>query len=142
MTFYHKCDKCGNFINLSNRVNANLPDIIKAIVRFEQQGGMEGIEREYLRRTEFIRQEDSPNRRRRHYWPRYGRIVSGSITKKVIEFDQVAAEYEGHDSFWSMEDVVVTCPSCGHLEGWAAYVTDKDVEVHYTALCSTRYEDV
>ncbi len=131
--FYHKCDGCGNLINLSNRVNANLPDIIKALVRFER-GGMESIEREYLRRT-----ADSPGRR---YWPKGGRVVPTNITNKVLEFDQVDSEFEARDSFRSMEDVIITCPSCGHLEGWAAYVKDTDTEVHYTALCSTRHEDV
>ena len=96
---------------------------------------MEGIEQNYHRRFNAIKPI--------HNWhqTKAGRLVPTNITNKVLEFDQVDAEYESHDCFWSMEDVIVTCPSCGTLEAWAAYETPKDIEVHHTALCSTRYEN-
>lgn len=142
MTFYHKCDKCGNVINLSNRVNADLPELIKARVRFNR-GGLEAIEKEYLGRIKSASQIMNRPNRKNWGWPNIysGKLVPCFITEKVWEFDQVDGEYEAHDSFWSMEDVIVTCPNCGWLEGWAAYETPADRDAHYTALCSTRNED-
>jgi len=133
LTFYHVCDDCGNRINLSNRMNAELPYNLKLRAKYHRST-MQQIETSYHLRLKGV----YTRRHGRYQMPYLRKLIPYFYTRNVIDYDTVDSEYEAEDSFWSMEDIIVVCPSCGKVDYLPAHETPDVRMVPCEALCSLR----
>jgi len=74
----------------------------------------------------------------RYQMPYLRKLIPYFYTRNVIDYDTVDSEYEAEDSFWSMEDIIVVCPSCGKVDYLPAHETPDVRMVPCEALCSLR----
>lgn len=139
MTFIHICDKCGNSINLSDRINAHLPEHIRRAKRYHRIKDIETRSKRLLNQVYQHMWRPLGSRTKKRSLPKIG-LLAPPYKQIVIDYEEVESEYSSKEEFWTMDEIIVTCPSCGKVDFLPAY-PDKHVKmVPWIAMLRSRTE--
>lgn len=138
MTFIHICDKCGNSINLSNRVNAYLPEHIRRNKRYRTIKDIETKSKRLLERVYHHIWRPLGSRTKRRYYPKIGLLALPYRYNTIIDYEEVDSEYANKEEFWTMDEIIVTCPSCGKVDFLPAYKDNHVRMIPWIAMLRSR----